>query len=750
MTDNLPKTIVTNTNKEERSFPVTGMHCASCAVKIQSAVSEIPGVVSSTVNFATEKATVVYEGDFPKEKVEKAISELGYKALLDQTGKSETDVKEEAEKKDLKELKTKLSVSAVLTSLIVIGAMVPFSPAILKNEIVMLILATPVQFWVGRQYYISAWNALKKRYANMDTLIALGTSVAYFFSLFVVIFGERMMEAGLDLHVYFEVSAVIITLILLGKYLEKKAKGSASAAIKKLLNLQVKDATVIREGKEMRLPIESIVLGDIIAVRPGEKVPVDGVVIKGESSVDESMVTGESMPVSKKPGEAVVGATVNKSGYLEIEAQKVGNDTLLSQIIQVVEKAQASRAPIQKIVDKVSSVFVPVVIVLSIITFFVWLAFGPQPVLAFALVSMISVLIIACPCALGLATPMSIMVGTGKGAENGILIKDAEALEVANKINYVVFDKTGTLTHGKPTVRNIKVFSDNEKSVLDAVRSVEALSHHPLAEAIVEHLSKNTEKVDVQSFEDRPGLGVKANVNGKNILIGTGKFLNENGIDLGAEAERYAAEWRAQAHTVSYVGIDGKVAALVSISDAVKEESKSTVAELKRSHITPAMLTGDNRVTAGVIASELGITEFYAEVMPQDKAKIVQEIKDKGNRVAMVGDGINDAPALATADIGIAMGSGTDVAMESAGVTLLRGDISLVPQAIKLSKATVRNIKQNLIWAFGYNIILIPVAMGVLYPTYGITLNPMLAAGAMAISSVSVVMNAARLKGIKF
>ena len=564
----------------------------------------------------------------------------------------------------------------------------------------------------------------------------------------MLLFEEQLIQLGIEPHVYFEVSATIITLILLGKYLEKRARGQASSAIRKLLDLQAKNATVVRDGKEIMIPVDQIVVGDTIIVKPGEKLPIDGEIIKGETSIDESMVTGESLPVEKGVGAKVIGATVNKSGSIRIVATKVGENTLLAHIIETVKRAQASRAPIQKLVDKISSVFVPIVIILALITFLMWFNFGPEPAFVRGLVSLISVLIIACPCALGLATPMSIMVGTGKGAENGILIKDAEALEVANKINYIVFDKTGTLTYGKPEVDGFEIVArdTDPQFIKNAILAVEKLSHHPLAEAVVRYLSNDTEVPEAEGFVDRSGFGVKATVNGKPVLIGTKKLMESENIEVTKEADKLAEGWRDKARTVSYAAIDNKIAALIGISDLVKPNAKEVVATLKKMGITPVMITGDNAKTAKAIGEQLGIQEILSEVLPQDKANKVKELQEGAKVVAMVGDGINDAPALATANIGIAMGEGTDVAIESSGVTLLRGDISLVPKAVNLSKSTVKNIKQNLAWAFGYNVILIPVAMGVLYPLFGILLNPILASGAMALSSVSVVVNALRLR----
>ena len=749
---------------KKTAFHVSGMHCASCAINIGNSLETVPGVKSAHVNYANEQATVEHDESCTTEEFAKAVENVGYKAVIGQENESQEDLVEKEKEKELKDLKTKLAWSSFFTLFLLIGAMIPFAPAILKNYLVMWLLSTPVQFWVGAQYYKSTWSGLKNRTANMDTLIAIGTSVAYFYSVIVVLFETQLISLGVEPHVYFETSATIITLILLGKFLEMRAKGQTSEAIKKLLGLQAKTARVLRDGKELEIPVDQIVVGDILIVKPGEKVPVDGVITKGGSAVDESMVTGESMPVKKAAKDAVIGATINKSGSFEMKATKVGSETMLSQIIEMVKQAQGSRAPIQKLVDTVSSYFVPVVLILAIATFLIWFNFGPQPAFILALVNLIAVLIIACPCALGLATPTSIMVGTGKGAQNGILIKNAESLEIANKVNYVVFDKTGTLTKGEPEVQTFE-FMEELEDVKDSLKweipndmdiktfisslvlSVEKKSHHPLAEAVVTY-SQNSSVFEVEKFEDMSGLGVKAQVLGHEVLIGTQKLMDKEDVMRCADLTILSENLRKKAQTVSFVSVDRKNVAVLGISDSIKESSKETVQTLNEMNITSVMITGDNQVTANAIAKELGITDVLAEVLPEDKAKKVKELQARNEKsvVAMVGDGINDAPALATADIGIAMGSGTDVAIESAGITLLRGDISLVPKAIKLSKATMRNIKQNLGWAFGYNIILIPVAMGVLYPFFGILLNPILASGAMAFSSISVVMNALRLK----
>jgi Cu+-exporting ATPase len=743
------------------SFHISGMHCASCASNIQKKLNKTDGVVNAQVNYANEQATIeIDDNQFDPTNVETAVESLGYKSHIG-VGDT-TDLAESERNAELKELKSKLFASGFLTFFLLIGAMVPFSPEILKNTFVMLLLATPVQFWVGKRYYKSAWSAFLNKTTNMDTLIALGTSVAYFYSLVVVVlffgFGQELLtKLGIPEHVYFETSATIITLILLGKYLEIRAKGQTSQALKKLIGLQAKTAHLVKKsGDIVDVDVSEVKSGDILQVKPGEKVPVDGEIILGESSLDESMVTGESLPIAKAVGDLVIGATINSIGSFNMKATNVGSKTMLSNIIELVKQAQGSRPPIQKTVDTVASIFVPVVIVLSIITFSIWMIFGPDPVLVRALVSTISVLIIACPCALGLATPTSLMVGVGKGAENGILIKNADALEVANKVTTVLFDKTGTITKGKPEVQSIefagKMDTKKENELSSSINEIEKLSHHPLAGAVVNYFESTklkSEKIKISNFKDVSGKGVVAQANGDEILIGTQKFLEDNKIKVSSEMLKETFKLQKLAQTVSFVALKGKVVAYIAIADSIKESARDVVDELKAMGVKSVMVTGDNQETANNIAKQAGIEKVIAQVLPEDKERIVREFRKEGEVVAFIGDGINDAPALAASDVGIAMGLGTDVAIESAGITLLRSDISLVPQSIKLSKLTMRNIKENLSWAFGYNIVLIPVAMGALYPIWGIQLNPMLASAAMALSSVSVVANALRIKRIK-
>ncbi len=737
------------------SFHVSGMHCASCAANIQRKLYGTEGVETATVNYANEQATVKTDGQADTLKhIEQAVADLGYHAHI---GVEDVSDLAQAERElELKTLKRQILVSSVLTVLLIIGAMVPQAPAILKNSWMQWLLATPVQFWAGRRFFKSAWSALLNRTTNMDSLISLGTGIAYGYSVIATLFGESFISQGLSAHVYFETSATIITLVLLGKFLELRAKGQASSALRELLELQAKSAHLVVKGQVSDVPIESVKLGDILLVKPGEKIPVDGTVVEGETSVDESMLTGESMPITKKSGDSVTGATVNTSGAIKVKTDRVGSDTTLAQIIRLVKQAQGSRAPIQKLVDQVSSVFVPVVIGLALLTFIIWYIFGPEPTYLYALINMISVLIIACPCALGLATPTSLMVGIGKGAEQGILIKDAEALEVAHQLKVIVLDKTGTLTIGKPKVTHTLYSPDlstaESQKTATIISALEELSHHPLAQAMVEYYadkSQNT-KPAISNFKDLPGRGIRAKVNSDNYLIGNEKLLLENKIRIPSDFSKLAKEWQSQANTLVWVAKGNQVVQLTAIADTLRPSAKQVIKELKNLGLRPVLLTGDTLNTAQAIAKELGITELEAEVLPQDKAAKIESLKQNGQRVAMVGDGINDAPALAAADVGIAMGTGTDVAIESAGITLLRGDLNLLPSSIKLARATITNIRQNLGWAFGYNLILIPIAMGVLYPTFGLQLNPMLASGAMAFSSVSVVLNALRLKKLNF
>jgi Cu+-exporting ATPase len=618
------------------------------------------------------------------------------------------------------------------------------------NFFIQFLLATPVQFWAGWQFYVGFWKATKHKTSDMNTLIAVGTSAAYLYSLIVTFGPHLIMVKGLMVDVYFDTSAAIIVLILLGRFLEARAKGRTSEAIKKLIGLQPKTARVLRNGNEMDIPVEEVTPGEVVIVRPGEKIPVDGSVREGYSFVDESMVTGESLPVEKKAGDTVIGATMNKTGTFKFEATKVGRDTVLSQIIRLVQEAQGSKPPIARLVDVIASTFVPVVIGIAILTFIIWYLFGPHPALTYAFLNFIAVLIIACPCALGLATPTSIMVGTGKGAENGILIRGAEALETAHQLNTIVLDKTGTLTKGEPSVTDIiegKRFS--KKEILTLAASAEKGSEHPLGEAIVvkakeEHLSL----LDPKDFQAIAGYGIEAMIHSKKVLLGNIKLMEERKVFLNEFLEK-AEHLSSEGKTPMFLAVEGEAAGIIAVADTLKENSKEAVEALQRMGLEVVILTGDNDRTARAIAHQIGIERVLAEVLPEMKAEEVKRLQAEGKKVGMVGDGINDAPALAQADVGIAIGTGTDVAMESSDITLIGGDLRGIVTAIALSKATIRNIKQNLFWAFAYNTILIPVAAGALFPFFGILLNPIFAAGAMAFSSVTVVSNALRLRKFK-
>ncbi|MBI2338092.1 copper-translocating P-type ATPase [Candidatus Daviesbacteria bacterium] len=739
----------------KKTFQIKGMHCASCIRVIENAIKKIPGVSEALVSLVTEKATVAFDPvKVEEEQIISAVSSAGYKAFLEEGSKSE-DLQKLEKQKELSGIKRKAFVSLFLAFLIVWGSfpfLEQFAPPFLKNFYIQLILALPVQFWAGLGFYKATLPALRHRSANMDTLIAIGTSAAFGYSLIATIFPQIITSAGIEPMPYYDVSAVIIGLILLGRYFEAKAKAGTSEAIKKLIGLQAKTARIIQDGKEVDLPIEQVVIGNIIRVRPGEKIPVDGKVAEGQSSVDESMISGESIPVEKNKGDVVIGGTMNKTGTFIYRAAKVGSDTMLAQIIKLVQEAQASKAPIQRLVDLISSYFVPIVIMLAIFTFTVWYIFGPVPAFLMALLNSVAVLIIACPCAMGLATPTAIMVGVGKGAEHGILIKNAESLEIVHKVNTIIFDKTGTLTNGKPIVTDV-IESQKSKvksqKLLELAASLEKGSEHPLAEAIVQkaELDKLI-LVKVTGFKAIPGHGVEGNAEGKWILFGNRRLMEKERIkidDLKSKIE----ELEQQGKTVMMIGIDGKLAGLVAVADTLKETSKKAVEVLSKMGIETVMITGDNERTAQAIAKQAGIKRVLAEVLPDQKEAEVKKIQSEGKIVAMVGDGINDAPALAAANIGIAMGTGTDVAMEAAGITLVSKDLNSVAGSIELSRKTMKTIKMNLFWAFGYNVILIPVAMGVLYPFFGILLNPILASAAMALSSISVVSNSLLLKKVK-
>lgn len=741
---------------KQKEYIIEGMSCASCAMTIENAVSKIPGVDKASVNLATEIMTVEANDSVTPEDIAKVVDGVGYSARP--RGKSvEEELEEKNEKKEahLREMKRNLIISAIFAVPLLFIAMADMvgipMPAFLSPmqspvsyALIQLAIVLPI-IWIGRRFFVDGFKALSKGHPNMDSLVALGTSAAFLYSLYGT---YHVLEghAHFAMNLYYESAGVILTLITLGKYFEDVSKGKTSMAIQTLVGLAPKMATVLRDGQEVEVPVEEVQVGDLIRVKPGEKVPVDGVVTEGNSTVDESMLTGESIPVSKAVGDEVIGASLNKTGSFILKATKIGKDTALSQIIQLVEQAQGSKAPIAKLADKVSGVFVPIVIVLALVSGLAWYFLG-QESWVFALTITISVLVIACPCALGLATPTAIMVGTGKGAENGILLKSGEALEEANHVNMVVFDKTGTITNGTPVVTDV-VTADNTDAdaLIRLAASLEVASEHPLGEAIVAKAKEQGAAFDeVTNFEAIPGFGIKGHVGETLVFLGNEKWMRENGL-ANVEMNEKANSFAEQGKTPLYIGYNDAVQGLIVVADTVKESSARAIQTLHEMGIQVAMMTGDHERTAQAIAAEVGIDRVFSEVLPQDKANYVSKLQEEGYIVAMVGDGINDAPALAQAQVGIAIGTGTDVAIESADAVLMKSDLMDVPAMLKLSRATIRNIKENLFWAFAYNVIGIPFAMGVLHLFGGPLLNPMIAGAAMSFSSVSVVLNALRLK----
>lgn len=739
-------------------LPVVGMTCAACANRIEKNLKRAPGVTEANVNFASNRATVAFDpAHTHTEAIKEVIRDSGYEVpeVAETAPDSDGDTRDweqKAREEEVRDLKRRLLVALVFGVPVAVLGMAHLSfPG---SNWVQFLLTTPVLFYSGQSYFVGAWNALKHRAADMNTLVAIGTGAAYLFSVVATVAPGLVVppgghgDHGGTAPVYFEASAIIIALVLLGRLLEARAKAGTGEAIRSLMGLQARTARVIRNGSEQDIPVEQVVVGDMIQVRPGEKIPVDGIVRQGESAVDESMLTGESLPVTKRLGDSVFGATVNQTGAFRFEAVKVGKDTALHQIIRLVQEAQGRKAPIQRLADVISGIFVPVVLIIAIVAFVAWFDFAPVDTrLQQALVAFVSVLIIACPCALGLATPTAIMVGTGVGAAKGILIKGGESLETAHKVNVIVLDKTGTITNGKPELTDmVPVAGVEPDELLRLAASAERVSEHPLGAAIVRGATqKQIPLAEVADFHSFTGRGLEATVEGKHVLVGNAHLMQEHGIEIGAlesERERLAAAGR----TPILVAVEGKPAGIVAVADTIKEGAKEAVAEFRRMGLEVVMITGDNRRTADAIARQAGIENVLAEVLPEHKADEVKRLQAQGKTVAMVGDGINDAPALAQADVGIAIGTGTDIAMEASDITLMRGDLRSVVTAIRLSNATLATIRQNLFFAFIYNVLGIPIAAGVLYPFFGITLSPIIASAAMALSSVSVITNSLRLK----
>jgi Cu+-exporting ATPase len=746
---------------ENITLKLSGMSCASCARHIEESIRSVPGVEACSVNFGAEQASVSYDpAQTDVATLQTAVKAAGYSAQLMQEDilVTEEDTERREHQLEQQTLTRKILISGFISMILVVGSLpamiglsIPFIPLWLHNPWFQLLLTTPVLFWAGNGFFVNAGKALKRHTATMDTLVAVGTGAAYLYSLFPTFFPQWFIAQGLVPDVYFEAAAVIITLILLGQLLENRAKGKTSEAMRQLMGLQAKTARIIRNGQAIDIPIANVIVGDIILVRPGEKIPVDGEILEGSSTLDEAMVTGESIPVTKHPGDEVIGATMNKSGSFQFKATRVGKDTFLAQIVKLVQQAQGSKAPIQRLADQVTGWFVPAVIAIAIFTFIIW--FNLMGNVTLALINTVGVLIIACPCALGLATPTSIMVGTGKGAEHGILIKGAESLELAHQLQTIVLDKTGTITQGQPTVTNYvtskDTTDDNKLNLLGLAASVERYSEHPLAEAVAQYAqSQGVELASVQGFEAIAGSGVQGYVAERLVQIGTHRWMK----DLGITTHPLQPQWEQLEYlgkTVIWIAVEGKVEGLMGIADAVKPSSIAVIRTLQKMGLEVVMLTGDNQRTAKVIAHEVGIERVFAEVRPDQKAATIAALQAENKVVAMVGDGINDAPALAQADVGMAIGTGTDVAIAASDITLISGDLQGIVTAIQLSRATIRNIQQNLFFAFIYNVAGIPIAAGILYPLLGWLLSPIIAGGAMALSSVSVVTNALRLRNFK-
>ena len=739
---------------QKLELPVGGMHCASCVLNVEKALKASPGVVSATVNLATERAVISYfPGLTDPERIKGAIVNAGYEVPEIMAGSHDRPFPPSASLEGQRDkyylsLKKRFLFALAFTVPVFLGGMhmfLPFVPHWLYNPWLMLALAAPVQFFSGWLFYKGLWASVKRRSADMDTLVAVGTSAAFGYSLLATVFPGFFAQAGLKGVYYYDSSAVIITLILLGRMLESGARGKTSQAIKRLFGLQAKTARVVLNGRETEVPIEQVAAGDVISVRPGERVAADGLILEGFSSLDESMITGESIPVDKAAGDEVTGGTINKTGAFRFQALKVGRETVLAQIIKLVEEAQGSKAPIQRLADKIASVFVPVVMAVAALTFILWLILGPS--FNLALINAVAVLVIACPCALGLATPTAIMVGTGRGAELGILIRRGEILEKAGSLDTIVFDKTGTLTTGKIAVTNVAVSPDmSEEQLLTLAASAESSSEHPIGRAVVDYaLMKSIETLSASDFKALPGAGLSCRVSGREVVIGNRALMDKAGVDFPT-LDKLAARLRQEGKTVIYAAVDGQPAGIIAVADTLRDNAPQAVSSLRALGLKTAMITGDHREVASAIAGQLGMDKTISDVLPRDKTEEIRKLQAGSSVVAMVGDGINDAPALAQADIGIAMGRGTDVAIESADVILMGDDLNLILKTIRLSRSTLNIIKQNLFWAFLYNVIGIPIAAGLLYPFFGILLNPMFAALAMAFSSVSVVSNSLRLK----
>jgi P-type Cu2+ transporter len=733
---------------KKETYQVEGMNCAVCAQSVESMLSSHKGVRISNVNFAAASVLVEFDEEHVSEQdFMKSVESIGYKLILAKSNEDLDEI-EAKEKNHLKKIKYKAFYSILIALPIFSIAM--FFPKIPNANWIMFFLTIPVLTWFGRDFFILAYKQANNRSVNMDTLVALSTGTAFLFSTFNTIFPDFLISKGIQPHVYFEAAVIIIALILLGRYFEEKAKSRTSDSIKKLMGLRVKTAHVIRDGEEQEIFIDDVIKGDILLIRPGERIPVDGRITEGNSFIDESMITGEAFPVEKNECNTVIGSTINTTGSFKMIAEKIGKDTMLSQIIEMVKNAQGSKAPVQKLADKIASIFVPTVIGLAILSATIWYIFGPEPRITYSFVTLVTVLIIACPCALGLATPTALMVGIGKGAENGILIKNAEALERARQINVVVVDKTGTITQGHPEVTEVVWLQSDVKrdQILEDVLAIEKKSEHPLANSIVRYLNHlSNSSLNVVKFNSQTGLGVSATIYENEYLIGNYQLMKENQIDV-EEERQYFNYFGNITQTLVFVAKNKSLVALFSIADKIKDNSILAIQNLHKMNLQVHMLTGDNKATAKEIAYKTGIDNYKAEVLPKDKLDYVKELQQKGFKVAMVGDGINDSPALSQADIGIAMGQGTDIAMESADITLVKGDLEKITAALKLSKETVLTINQNLFWAFIYNIIAIPIAAGILYPINGFMLSPMIAGGAMAFSSISVVLNSLRLKSI--